>query len=151
LVDPADFTQMVARMAEVGENRLVTKTHTVAGTRWFDLSVKSCSDAVTGQPAILLTAIDVSELKEARDTARHLADRDQLTNLHNRSYLQNYLEGLERSGDTSGCTVIFFDVDRFKLINDRYGHDAGDTVLKQMAIRARSIVSGRYARAAGRR
>jgi diguanylate cyclase (GGDEF)-like protein len=140
LVDPADFTQMVARMAEVGENRLVTKTHTVAGTRWFDLSVKSCSDAVTGQPAILLTAIDVSELKEARDTARHLADRDQLTNLHNRSYLQNYLEGLERSGDTSGCTVIFFDVDRFKLINYRYGHDAGDTVLKQMAIRARAVL-----------
>jgi diguanylate cyclase (GGDEF)-like protein len=140
LVDPADFTQMVARMAEVGEHRLVTKTHTVAGTRWFDLSVKSCSDAVTGQPAILLTAIDVSELKEARDTARHLADRDQLTNLHNRSYLQNYLEGLERSGDTSGCTVIFFDVDRFKLINDRYGHDAGDTVLKQIAIRARAVL-----------
>jgi diguanylate cyclase (GGDEF)-like protein len=140
LVDPNDFEQMMARIADVGEHRLVTKVHTAAGIRWFDLSIKSCSDAVTGQPAILLTAIDVSELKEARDTARHLADRDQLTNLHNRSYLQSYLEGLERSGDTTGCTVIFFDVDRFKLINDSYGHEAGDTVLKQIAIRTRSVL-----------
>ncbi|AGI67705.1 putative signaling protein [Octadecabacter antarcticus 307] len=141
LVDPQDFAQMMARIDDVGENRLLTKVYTIAGTRWFDLSIKSCSDAVTGQPAILLTAIDVSELKEARDTARHLAQRDQLTNLHNRSYLQSYLEGREGRGDTAGCAVIFFDVDRFKLINDRYGHDAGDTVLKQIATRARAVLS----------
>ncbi len=140
LVDPQDFAQVMARIADVGEYRLVTKVHTCAGTRWFDLSIKSCSDAATGQPAILLTAIDVSELKEARDTARHLAERDQLTNLHNRSYLQTHLERLERSGGISGCAVIFFDVDRFKLINDRYGHEAGDTVLKQIAIRARTVL-----------
>ena len=136
--DPSDFDAVIGHVEGVGEHRLVTKLRTVQGTRWFDLSLKSCSDAVTGQPAILFTAIDVSELKEARDTARHLANRDQLTNLHNRSYLQGYLARLEESGAAQGSSVIFFDVDRFKLINDRYGHEAGDTVLKQIAVRARA-------------
>ena len=138
--DPTDFERVILLVEGVGEHRLVTKLQTVQGNRWFDLSVKSCSDAVTGQPAILFTAIDVSELKEARDTARHLANRDQLTNLHNRSYLQGYLARLEESGAAQGSTVIFFDVDRFKLINDRYGHEAGDTVLKQIAVRTRAAL-----------
>ncbi|SMX32647.1 putative bifunctional diguanylate cyclase/phosphodiesterase [Octadecabacter ascidiaceicola] len=136
--DPTDFERVISLVEEVGEHRLVTRLQTVHGNRWFDLSVKSCSDAVTGQPAILFTAIDVSELKEARDTARHLANRDQLTNLHNRSYLQAYLARLEESGAAKGSSVIFFDVDRFKLVNDRYGHEAGDTVLKQIAMRTRA-------------
>ncbi|MCW1951111.1 MAG: EAL domain-containing protein [Octadecabacter sp.] len=138
--DPSDYQKVIARVEGVGQHRLVTKLRTVQGNRWFDLSLKSCSDAMTGQPAILFTAIDVSELKEARDTARHLANRDQLTNLHNRSYLQGYLEKLEESGAAQGSTIIFFDVDRFKLINDRYGHEAGDTVLKQIAVRARAAL-----------
>ncbi|AKS46630.1 diguanylate cyclase/phosphodiesterase [Octadecabacter temperatus] len=138
--NPADFERVIAHVETAGEHRLVTKLRTVQGKRWFDLSLKSCSDAVTGEPAILVTAIDVSELKEARDTARHLANRDQLTNLHNRSYLQNFLAQLEEEGAAIGSTIIFFDVDRFKLINDRYGHEAGDTVLKQIAERARAAL-----------
>lgn len=137
---PTDFERVIAQLEGVGEHRLVTKLRTVQGNRWFDLSLKSCSDAVTGQPAILFTAIDVTELKEARDTARHLANRDQLTNLHNRSYLQGYLARLEESGAAQGSTVIFFDVDRFKLINDRFGHEAGDIVLKQISERARAAL-----------
>lgn len=137
-IDPEDHVSILDEIEKVGEHRLVTKLHTNQGGRWFDLSVKSCSDAVTGQPAILITAIDVSELKEARDTARHLANRDQLTNLHNRSYLQSHLNDLESGGVAEGCSIIFFDIDRFKLINDRYGHEAGDTVLKQIAVRARA-------------
>ncbi len=137
---PSVFKEAIALVERGGENRLVSKLRTVLGNRWFDLSLKSCSDAVTGQPAILVTAIDVTELKEARDKARHLANRDQLTNLHNRSYLQGYLARLEEDGEALGSTIIFFDVDRFKLINDRYGHEAGDTVLIQIAERARAAL-----------
>lgn len=140
MVDPRDHDRAMMKIAAHGEHRLVAKLLTVAGVRWFDLSIKSCSDAVTGQPAMLLTAIDVSELKEARDTARHLANRDQLTDLYNRSYLQTYLSKLENTGSAQGCTVVFFDVDRFKLINDRIGHEAGDTVLRHIANRAREVL-----------
>jgi len=83
--------------------------------------------------ALLYT--DVTALKEARDTARRLADHDQLTDLHNRAYLQQYFQGLQALDGIGDCAAIFFDVDRFKLINDRYGHDAGDVVLKTIADR----------------
>lgn len=134
-VDPLDYDATVARIGVFGEHRLITKVNTAVGERWYDLSAKNCSDAATGHPAILLTAIDVSELKEARDTARYLADRDQLTSLYNRTYLLNHLANLALRPSVCDCAIIFFDVDRFKLINDRYGHEAGDTVLKQIALR----------------
>ncbi|MBU2993835.1 EAL domain-containing protein [Octadecabacter sp. B2R22] len=139
-VEPTDCDELLDQMERLGEYRLVARMNTARGKRWYDVSAKKCSDAVTGQPAILITAIDVSELKEARDTARHLADRDQLTNLHNRAFLQNHLSTLYRVRPDTPCALVFFDVDRFKLINDRYGHEAGDTVLKQIALRTRATL-----------
>ena len=136
--DIKDLDTLMEQLDFLGEHRIVTRVRLASGERWFDLSAKVCSDAATGKPAILLTAIDVSELKEARDAARHLADRDQLTDLHNRAYLQNHLTKLAAQNANSRCAIIFFDVDRFKAINDRYGHEAGDTVLLQIAIRLRA-------------
>jgi len=135
-----ELNDLLASLAAEGEQRHLTRLRTVDGDSWFDLTIKRCSDAATGLPAVLITAIDVSELKEARDTARYLADRDQLTNLHNRSYLQDVLASFENSGQAQGMTVIVFDVDRFKHINDRFGHPAGDTVLRQIAIRTRAVL-----------
>ncbi|WP_439142855.1 putative bifunctional diguanylate cyclase/phosphodiesterase [Pseudooctadecabacter sp.] len=137
---PADLDAIVEVVETQGEHRGLYRLSTVSGSGWFDLSVKGCSDAATGEPALLLTAIDVSELKEARDTARHLANRDQLTNLHNRSYLQSHLDWMEETNAATGATVIVFDVDRFKQINDRHGHNAGDTVLRQIAMRTRAAL-----------
>ena len=139
-VDPTDLDDLLDRVELAGEYRVVTRMLTTQGQRWFDVTAKKCLDAATGEPAILMTAIDVSELKEARDTARHLADRDQLTNLHNRAYLQSHLATLSQSSPNTTCALIFFDVDRFKLINDRYGHDVGDTVLQQIALRSRATL-----------
>lgn len=133
-VDLKDYDSLLEQLDFLGEHRVVTRVRLSAGERWFDLSAKACSDAATGQPAILLTAIDVTDLKEARDAARHLADRDQLTDLHNRTYLQNHLIKLGSRPANSLCAVIFFDVDRFKAINDRYGHEAGDAVLLSIAV-----------------
>jgi len=127
--------RLTAQVDIMGEFKVVTRVKTANGSRWYDLSAKNCADAVTGKPALLLTAVDVTALKEARDTARRLADHDQLTDLHNRAYLQQYFQGLQALDGIGDCAAIFFDVDRFKLINDRYGHDAGDVVLKTIADR----------------
>ncbi|WP_461459218.1 putative bifunctional diguanylate cyclase/phosphodiesterase, partial [Parasphingorhabdus sp.] len=89
---------------------------------------------MTGNPAILLTAIDVSELKIARDKARYLADRDQLTGCYNRSYLQQHMATLAEY-QTERCALLCFDIDRFKQINDRLGHEMGDVVLKEISER----------------
>ena len=146
-VNQDDYHAMMEEVASRGECRLVTHCLTTSGRRWFDITAKNCTDAATGDPATLVTAVDISELKVARDTARYLADRDQLTGCFNRSYLQAHFQELADGGLSGECAVVFFDVDRFKQINDRLGHDMGDAVLVQVArrihenIRAEDIVA----------
>lgn len=73
-----------------------------------------------------------------------LAVTDALTGLNNRRYLDNHLKILfaraaARSRPLSLCLI---DIDRFKLVNDTYGHDAGDDVLREFSARIRSTVRG---------
>lgn len=139
-VDMGDFAHMMMELDLQGTYRHVVRVNTPQGERWFDLSSKACLDAATGEDAILLTAIDVSDLKIARDTARFLADRDQLTGCFNRAYLQTHFTETLQTQRNAPCTLIYFDVDRFKMINDIHGHETGDTVLKTIADRARATV-----------
>ncbi len=61
------------------------------------------------------------------------ADHDQLTGIANRYYMQEQLEKLENSSKLDGCWVAMLDIDDFKNINDTYGHNCGDMVLKEIA------------------
>lgn len=135
----SDHNKMIQKLELSGEHRMVSQVKTSMGQRWYDLSAKMCSDAVTGKPAILVTAVDVSELKIARDKARYLADRDMLTGCYNRSYLLQHMALLEQRKSERGA-LLCFDVDHFKQINDRFGHEMGDVVLKDIAVRARNCI-----------
>jgi diguanylate cyclase (GGDEF)-like protein len=65
-----------------------------------------------------------------------LAYRDSLTGLYNRQFLY---EHFERANPTEG-TLFFLDLDGFKKINDIHGHDTGDLVLKEVALRLESFI-----------
>jgi two-component system cell cycle response regulator len=73
-----------------------------------------------------------------------LAVTDGLTGLNNRRYLDNHLKLLfERAAARSRpLSLCLIDIDRFKSVNDTYGHDAGDDVLREFAMRIRSTVRG---------
>ena len=60
-----------------------------------------------------------------------LAHQDQLTKLYNRHYMMDKLEEALNEGETSYLAII--DIDDFKMINDTYGHNAGDYVLRNVA------------------
>lgn len=71
-------------------------------------------------------------LRADLDRSLELAVTDSLTGLRNRRYITRHLEGLLRGGQTA---LLLLDVDRFKAVNDTYGHAAGDVVLKVVARR----------------
>lgn len=138
-LDANDYHVMMFELEGKGEHRIVAKAVTSEGEKWVDISAKMNTDAVTGAPALLLTAIDVSELKTARDQASYLAERDQMTGCFNRGFLTRHITTIMRK-QARNCVLLYFDVDRFKQINDTFGHDAGDNVLKELAFRAQNSV-----------
>lgn len=84
------------------------------------------------------------QLRASVEHTIELAVTDGLTGLSNRRYLDNHLKLLFDRALVRGraLSVCLTDIDRFKLINDTYGHDAGDEVLKELAVRIRSTVRG---------
>ena len=69
------------------------------------------------------------DLRAAQDVLQELVDRDPLTGLSNRRALPEVL----RNVFDTGATILFFDLDDFKGINDSYGHQMGDECLKRFA------------------
>lgn len=91
--------------------------------------------ALTDIHAIMLTDLkaEIEERERAEQTVRQLADTDPLTQILNRRAFIREVEELIRSHQPFTCALV--DLDRFKPLNDRYGHGVGDHVLKELARR----------------
>ncbi|MBF0261257.1 MAG: diguanylate cyclase [Magnetococcales bacterium] len=82
--------------------------------------------------AYLRESAPTVEAKRLLDTLRESALRDALTGLHNRRFLEEYIGTLEATAKRkkSRLSVLLMDIDHFKEVNDVFGHDVGDTVLR---------------------
>ena len=96
----------------------------------------------------LREAAPVLETKRLMDTLRESTLQDAMTGLKNRRFLEEYIDTLIASTQRqkSNMSILMLDLDYFKMVNDTYGHDAGDAVLKALAkvlkqsVRASDIV-----------
>lgn len=81
-------------------------------------------------------------LRNNLDHSLELAVTDQLTGLHNRRYMSGQLDSLVKRASLGGDPVsaLLIDIDFFKKINDTFGHDIGDEVLREFALRLASNV-----------
>ena len=97
-------------------------------------TVKDDSGSVTNYVSVFM---DISTLKASEEELHFLANHDSLTKLPNRrllfSQLEHGLAKIRRDGGTLG--LLIFDLDRFKDVNDSFGHLIGDQLLQQVAAR----------------
>ena len=89
---------------------------------------------VLGFVAELLRYVNAKRLKSANEHYEFVSMHDFLTNVANQTYLARYLnEVYEKRSEIASFGCLFIDVDGFKLVNDKYGHLFGNTVLIKIA------------------
>ena len=107
---------------------------------WFEYRI--LPKQLKGKSHLLIQFFDLSERKRVEEELRHWAFHDPLTRLTNRRLLMDRLEQALRTGkrENGYLAVLFVDLDKFKQVNDNYGHDAGDQLLIEVASRLQQCV-----------
>jgi diguanylate cyclase (GGDEF)-like protein/PAS domain S-box-containing protein len=117
------------------------------------LELQAATTIINGSSAIAGLALDVTDKKMAKAKLEHLAFHDGLTGLPNMNYLNHYLSKEYNAATSNGKTVcvMYFNLDRFKFINDSFGHRIGDRLLMYVSQRLVLTIqsSGDVVRAGG--
>jgi diguanylate cyclase (GGDEF)-like protein/PAS domain S-box-containing protein len=106
--------------------------------RFLEISASSLGSAARVSGYVLVMR-EITERRALEKELRHRALHDELTGLPNRTLLREHLDRLLalQSRRRNGLTLLLIDLDRFKEINDTFGHEAGDTLLSVVAERLR--------------
>jgi len=130
-----------ARVSHSGEMSFSSEAE---GEATFEYIFEPVCNAGGHLDAIAATARNVSKRKVTEEEAIRSANYDFLTGLPNRSYFLNHLDQDVKRAERSGLSIalLFIDLDGFKSVNDRQGHNAGDQLLQQVAQRIGRCVRG---------
>ncbi|REG81009.1 putative bifunctional diguanylate cyclase/phosphodiesterase [Marinomonas pollencensis] len=110
---------------------------------YIPVEVRSNVISLDGKPHFLASMRDITERKKDQEKVKYLAYYDALTELPNRRFFNERLEQAVDNATHLGVIggLLFIDLDRFKNVNDSFGHHAGDTVLVRTAKRVQALLS----------
>jgi len=135
--EPALLQQLRRALAGEEHTAQAKVRDVVLETRWMPLR-----DAAGAVESVIVVANDITERHRAETALKHQALHDALTDLPNRTLLDERLKSelalAEARGGTLALAVV--DLDRFKEVNDTLGHHAGDALLKEVAERFRGVL-----------
>ncbi|HEY0187641.1 MAG TPA: EAL domain-containing protein [Cellulomonas sp.] len=105
-----------------------------SGGHWYDVRAVAEVDDENRTESVLVVARDVTRFREAQDRLGHAATHDPLTGLASRDVARE--RGVSALATArAGTALLLLDLDRFKLVNDSYGHAVGDELLQLAAAR----------------
>lgn len=135
--NPADRATLLRELHQDGSvlNAVVLMRKKNGETIWASLTA-SAQFSPDGEIEWIDGVIEnVSEQKAATDNLRDLSEKDVLTAIYNRRMALDFLnrEMNQARRYSRLLSVVIFDIDKFKLVNDTFGHDIGDVVLKTIA------------------
>lgn len=103
------------------------------GNKVVEKGIFIVNSVLTFSFVLMYMLIYSTTVNKLENELRHIAERDPLTGLYNRRKMMQILDSAFDSENRNNLAVIMFDADYFKKVNDTYGHDAGDEVLKTLA------------------
>ena len=149
LLDPVHGGASTAALAHALNTRqpfrdLVVPVPLGRDVRWWSLSGTPKFDAGGAFAGYRGVGRDVTEARRAHERIAQLARFDPLTGLANRSLFRETLDDVVQDAVRSGqpAALLFVDLDRFKAVNDCFGHGAGDLLLRQVAQRLQALLKG---------
>jgi diguanylate cyclase (GGDEF)-like protein/PAS domain S-box-containing protein len=123
-----------------------TRRHVTADGRVIDVAIEARPLRYNDRDAAVVVAFDMTDRKRAEQRILHLACHDALTDLPNRAALDNQftraLDGARQRG--GNFAVLCIDFDRFKEINDLFGHSMGDKALREASQRLQVAAQGAF-------
>lgn len=146
--DTSQATRIAIREAMIAGRKLQAEllNYTKEGLRfWIDLSIVPVRDDSGDITHFVAVQHDITERKAAEHAIARIALEDHLTGLPNRRAAESRLdaEWNRAHRSTEGFAIAVVDIDRFKLVNDQYGHQVGDQALKHVAgVMASSLRGG---------
>jgi len=138
--DQRRIAESLARFIDGGGERFDAEFRMLDGAHrqlWVMMRAVAQRDGAGRTVRMAGSVADITSLKKAQEELARLVETDHLTGLLNRAgfaaRLQRAVEAARATG--SFCAVLFFDFDRFKVVNDSLGHDVGDELLRSIAAR----------------
>lgn len=133
--EPDAWVRLREIVRQGGEAEIRGAPRPDGSARWYLVRAAQAQSHIEG------SLQDITERREATDRLRFIAHNDSLTGVLNRRGIESKLDSVIRHPDREGpLALAYLDLDRFKLINDLYGHQAGDEVLKQVCERVQGLL-----------
>lgn len=122
------------------------RRHVTADGRVIEVAIEARPLRYNGRDACVAAAFDMTDRMRAEQRVLHLACHDALTDLPNRAALDQHFARLLDAARSNGTrfAVLCLDLDRFKEINDLFGHAMGDVALREASRRLRVAAQGAF-------